>query len=628
MDEDGRHLRHGAAPSLPDAFVKAIDGLEIGPSVGSCGTAMYRRETVVVADILQDPLWRDFRALSGLGGVRSCWSSPILAPDHSVLGSFAVYHRQPHVPDAPERSVVELATSLAGIAIQRWRGEEALRQSEQRLSGMLANLHLVALMLDREARLVYCNDHLLRLTGWTREEVIGRSWFEVFVPPGLTGLRGVFDALLADDPEAAHHENEILTRFGNRRVIRWNNTALRSPGGDVIGTASIGEDITEQKRVEEQLRQSQKMDAVGRLAGGVAHDFNNILGVISGHADMLKLKLPAEDPNQRRVEQILSASERAAGLTKQLLAFSRKQVLEPTVLRPSAVLSDMKKMLEPLIGEDVDLTLHAAAEGAIRADKGQLEQVLMNLVVNARDAMPKGGELTIETRDVDLGEEYIQRRQVVLPGRYVMMSVSDTGHGMDEATQARIFEPFFTTKPKGQGTGLGLATVYGIVKQSDGYVWVYSEPGEGTVFRVYLPRVADAAPAPERPRPEKRRHGTETLLVVEDEPAALELICEVLRAEGYVVLPAANGQDAVEMAARYPAPLHLLLTDVILPKLSGPVVAEHVRRLFPDIKVLFMSGYTDDRISHHGVLDAGVRLLQKPFTGQELLRRLGEVLDA
>ena len=287
----------------------------------------------------------------------------------------------------------------------------------------------------------------------------------------------------------------------------------------------------------------------------------------------------------------------------------------------------MEKMLERLIGEDVELTLRPRAVGRVKVDPGQLEQVVMNLVVNARDAMPMGGSLTIETTDVDLDEAYVQRRDVVPPGSYVVVAIADTGQGMDEATQARIFEPFFTTKPEGKGTGLGLATVYGIVKQSGGYIWTYSEVGKGTLVRVYLPRVEEAkSEEPQRPRPPRRR-GTETVLVVEDEPAARELVAEILRGEGYSVLLAGNGQEAVDTAAGASGPIHLLLTDVVLPKFSGPVVAERLRAIQPKVKVLYMSGYTDDAISHHGVLEPGIVLLQKPFTPDDLTRRVGEVLD-
>ncbi len=758
LDEDGRHVRHGAAPSFPAAFVAAVDGQMIGPAAGSCGTAMFRREPVVVTDILVDPLWAQYRGLASLAPVRACWSTPVFSHDARVLGSFAVYFREPRGPQDTERRLVDVGTSLAAIAIERWRGEKTLRrgaarleaildgaldavismdalgrvtswnprahaifgwkaeealgrtvaelivpegqrdahrrgisrlvqtgesaligrrialtairrngsefpielslvaveddqgpaftafiaditerkeaerllsESERRLSDMLANLHLAALMLDAEGRITYCNDHLLEITGWSRAYLIGQNWFDAFSPTAAEDPRILFEKLLRDDPEAWHYETEILTKAGTRRTIRWNNSVLRSAAGAVTGAAHIGEDITDRKDVEEQLRQAQKMDAVGRLAGGIAHDFNNLLAVIIGYGQMLARNVPDAHPDHRRVEQILRAADRAAALTRQLLAFSRKQVMALRVLEPSTVVADMQAMLTRLIGEDIAFALDARARGRVKADPGQLEQVVMNLVVNARDAMPTGGALKIATADVDLDAAMAPGPDTVQAGRYVMISVADTGQGMDEATQARIFEPFFTTKSEGRGTGLGLATVYGIVKQSGGHIWHQSVVGQGTVFRVYLPRVEEEAlSVAERSREGAQRRASETILVVEDEPAGLELIAEILRGEGYTVLPAASGEEALEVAARTSVPIHLLLTDVVLPHLSGPHLADRVRALQPQIKVVFMSGYTDDRLSRHGVLEPGIVLLQKPFTPDDLTRQLGVVLDS
>jgi two-component system cell cycle sensor histidine kinase/response regulator CckA len=522
------------------------------------------------------------------------------------------------------------AARIAGVAediTERKRIADELRESERRFRGMLANLELVSVMLDRDGRIRYCNDYLLRLTGWERDDIIGRNWFDTLAPPDAPELRALFAALIADQPPAWHHENEILTLGGGRKLIRWNNSVLRSSAGEVVGTASIGEDITEQKLLEDQFRQAQKMEAVGRLAGGVAHDFNNILNVITGYGDMLLRKAPVGDPTRPRLEQILRAAERAAGLTRQLLAFSRKQVLDPKVLEPGRVLADMEKMLGRLIGEDLDLKLTLTARARVKVDPGQLEQVVMNLVVNARDAMPKGGLLTIDAADVELSQDLAHRREIVPAGRYVTLAVTDTGAGMDEKTLSRIYEPFFTTKPEGKGTGLGLATVYGIVKQSGGHIVVESEIGRGSQFRIYLPQVEDV-PVKEAPAAALvNRRGTETVLLVEDDPAARELVAEVLREQGYCVLVAANGQAAVDTAAACgKAPIHLLLTDVVLPKLSGRDVAERVTALYPAVKVLYMSGYTDDAISRHGVLEPGVRLLQKPFRTEALTRSVAEVL--
>jgi PAS domain S-box-containing protein len=883
LDEDGVHIRRGAAPSLPAEFMTRIDGLEIGEGAGSCGTAMHRRETVVTVDVFADPLWSGYRALAELGGVRACWSTPIFSDVREVLGSFAVYYREPRAPAPAERAEVDVATHISGIAIQQWKGREALRragerladserrfrqiaenvrevfwitdprkqqmlyvspayesiwgrsceslyerpisfteaihpedrptvverlalqsqgtydetyriirpdgsvrwihdraypvreadgsvrtvvggaqditpqkdaeralrdaearqrslfenapdgilvadtqgryldanrnalamlgytraeflrlrsedvvvprlhgrvpaalaeindgaehrrewvfrrkdgsefhvdimaatmpdgrilahvrdvterrhlddvlrESERRFRTLLSNLHLASLMIDREGRITHCNDFLLQLTGWSADEVLGRNCFEVFLPSDQAeGVRGVLSGILLDKPEAWHHENEIVTRAGVRRLIRWNNSVLRSADGEAVGMASIGEDVTDQKRLEGQLRQSQKMEAIGRLAGGVAHDFNNVLGVITGYGEMLRRGVPEGHADRRRLDQILRAAQRAAGLTRQLLAFSRRQVLEPRVLEPTSVVADLRGMLDRLIGEDVEFRVSARAAGRVKVDPGQLEQVVMNLVVNARDAMPTGGVLSVETTDVDLDQEYVQRRETsVQPGRYVMIAVTDTGVGMDDATQARIFEPFFTTKAEGKGTGLGLATVYGIVKQSGGYIWLYSEVGMGTVFRVYLPRVEEALAVEQLRSMPKRRTPNETVLVVEDEPAARELVGEILEGEGYKVLLASNGQEAVEVAQRTVGPIHLLLTDVVLPRLGGRAAAETICRTRPETRVLYMSGYTDDEVSRHGILEPGILLLQKPFTPNDLIERIARVLD-
>jgi signal transduction histidine kinase len=393
---------------------------------------------------------------------------------------------------------------------------------------------------------------------------------------------------------------------------------------------AIARDITQRKSLEAQLRQAQKMEAVGLLAGGVAHDFNNLLTVILGSADLLLDTLGRDRPERGEAEEIRKAGLRAADLTRQLLAFSRQQVLAPQVLDLNEVVATMDKILRRVIGEDIDLrTVPSRDLRAVRADPGQLEQVVVNLAVNARDAMPTGGTLTIETANVELDEAYAREHAAVLkPGHYVMLAVSDTGVGMDAETQARIFEPFFTTKPKGKGTGLGLATVYGIVKQSGGYIWVYSEPGHGTSFKVYLPHVTEAAgPVGQSPVPPVSVRGSETVLLVEDEEMVRNLVQKVLRANGYTVIVAASGSEAEQVAAQHAGRIHLLMTDVVLPGLNGRQVAQFLSAVRPGIRVLYLSGYTNDAIVHHGVLEPDVAFLQKPFTPAVLGRKVREVLD-
>jgi two-component system, cell cycle sensor histidine kinase and response regulator CckA len=372
------------------------------------------------------------------------------------------------------------------------------------------------------------------------------------------------------------------------------------------------------------------MEAVGKLAGGVAHDFNNLLTAISGHSELSLRRLGADDPLRRNVEVIKQASDRAASLTRQLLAFSRKQVLQPKVIDLNDVVVETNKLLRRLIGEDIDLlTVLEPSLGQIKADPGQIGQVLMNLSVNARDAMPRCGKLTIETSNIYIDEEYARRHVSVAPGWYVMLAVSDTGCGMDDATQKRIFEPFFTTKEVGKGTGLGLSTVYGIVKQSGGNVWVYSEVGRGTTFKIYLPRTDKTVENPvTNSRHDEAPAGTETVLLVEDEEIVRDMTHEILRMSGYHVLESSRGSEALAVCEQHRGPIHLMLTDVVMPQMSGRELAERLMPLRPEMRVLYMSGYTDDAIVHHGVLDEGMAFIEKPFTPNALARKVRESLDA
>lgn len=629
--------------------------------------------------------------------------------------------------------------------------KDELRESDRRFRDMLGNVELISIMLDRKARVTYCNDYLLRLTGREREEVIGQDWFELFIPPDENRTMAAFSAILAGLSSATHHENEILTCSGDLRRIRWNNTVLRSASGEAIGVASVGDDITERKQhedslsrlaaivdssydaiasltpagiivswnqgaeriygysaeeivgqsvlilcapsqdvelsnllkrvssgkeaeqfesvrtkkngtlihvaitlspimnsdgcvigvssvgrditesrlMEERFRKSQKMEAVGLLAGGIAHDFNNLLTVIIGYSEVLLEQRGLNERMLTHCSEIKRAGDRAASLTRQLLAFSRQQVLAPRALNLNAVVVDTEKMLRRLIGEDIELrtTLNPAL-GLVMADPGQIEQIILNLVVNARDALPQGGKVVIETSNVELDDMYAFSHQPLRAGLYTLLAVSDDGIGMDDETKGHIFEPFFTTKEVGKGTGLGLSTVYGVVKQSGGYVWAYSELGHGTVFKIYLPRVDELIQV-SRPIDSASEVfcGTETVLLAEDEESVRLLTRSFLEEHGYTVLVASSGTDAIEVAEKHSGPIHLLLTDLVMPGMNGRALAQKMIATRPTIRVVYISGYTGSLSSLGELLDAGAMLVQKPFSRSTLLGKLREVLD-
>jgi signal transduction histidine kinase len=420
-----------------------------------------------------------------------------------------------------------------------------------------------------------------------------------------------------------------MRKNGTRVAVSVRLSPIKNEIGATVGFSLIYRDLTNSRRLEEQLRQAQKMEAVGQLAGGIAHDFNNLLTIISGYCDLILEELTPADSIRELIEEIRQAGERATRLTRQLLVFSRKGVLEPKVVDINEVVRSTETMLRRLIGEDIQMFAALAENlGLVKVDPGQVEQVVMNLAINARDAMPRGGKLTIETANVDLDEVYAANHPEVRPGRYVLLAVGDTGTGMDEATRSRIFLPFFTTKGVGKGTGLGLAVVHGFIKQSGGHVAVYSEPGHGTSFKIYLPAVegrkTDSAPSAENGT---RPKGIETILLVEDEEAVRRLSAQSLRAAGYLVLESGLGREAIQIAEAYNGPIHLLVSDVVMPEMGGRILAERLAEARPAMKVLFVSGYADDAVVRHGVLEAEMAFLQKPFTPGSLARKVREILD-
>jgi PAS domain S-box-containing protein len=523
----------------------------------------------------------------------------------------------------------ETNRSLEKDIAAREAAEAALRETEERFRQLAENIADVFWL--RTAT----NDHYLYVSP-AYEALFGRScaslyaapasWLEAVHPDDRERVKA---SLARQDTSRYDETYRIVRPDGTTRWVRARAYAVNDASGRAYRIAGVTRDVTDQRRLEEQLRQSQKMEAVGRLAGGIAHDFNNMLSVILSYSVMMLARLPEGDGLRDDLEEVRHAGERAADLTRQLLAFSRQQVLQPRVLDLGQVASGMEKMLRRLLGADVDLSLllsHRA--GKVYADPSQVEQVILNLVVNARDAMPAGGKLLIETSDVELDADYAAGHAGVAAGRYVMLAVTDTGIGMDAATRERAFEPFFTTKEKGKGTGLGLATVFGIVQQSKGHVWVYSEPGRGTSIKVYLPRTDRAEEGVELTPPSGAlRRGTETILLVEDDEQLRVMARTILRRGGYNVLETQNGGEAFLLCEKYAAKIHLLLTDVVMPRMSGRELAERLAPMRPDMRILYFSGYTEDAMVHHGVLDAGIAFLQKPITPDTLLRKVRAVLD-
>lgn len=518
-------------------------------------------------------------------------------------------------------------TGIARDVTERRNAEHELSRSEERYRDIVENAHDIIYTHDLLGNYTSVNNAGEQITGYSREEALSMNILEIVAPEFIEKAREMIRRKLTGESLTAY-ELEIIAKDGHRIAIEVNSKLVFQDGLPV-GVQGIARDVTKRKQLEEQLRQSQKMEAIGRLAGGIAHDFNNLLTAITGYSEISMKPLRDEDPLLSNLQEIKKAGDRAASLTRQLLAFSRKQVLQPKLLDLNSVVVDMERMLRRLIGADIDLcTALDPKVSSIKADPGQIEQIIMNLAVNARDAMPKGGKLTIETRNVFLDEEYARRHIAVTPGPFVMLAVSDSGAGIDSEIQTRIFDPFFTTKAVGEGTGLGLSTVYGIVKQSGGNIWVYSEVGAGTTFKIYLPSTDESAQIYKRETGhEEFLRGTETVLLAEDEAIVRNLACQVLRTYGYQVLEATDGNSALGISNNHAAPIHLLITDLIMPGMSGRNLATRLTESRPEMKVLYMSGYADAAIVHHGVLDKGANFIQKPFSTDVLAIRVREVLD-
>ncbi|HET9707699.1 MAG TPA: PAS domain S-box protein [Gemmatimonadales bacterium] len=759
--EDGVRVRHGAAPSLPEEWIRLVDGQPIGPNEGSCGAAAYLKEPVIAGDIATDPRWVRYRDAALACGLRASWSVPIMGPDQAVLGTFALYFSQPREPTPRLIELATQASHVAAAAIQRHRDREVMRASEARARLIVEHALDASVQMDSDGVVTGWNARATAIFGWTLEEVVGHKLATLIIPPPyrahheeglrrylasgvgpilnrriqitalhrdghefpvelsvtpiITSDRVMFSAFIEDitaakQAEEALRESKehlslvydhvddvlfhlqvepqgyrfvsvnpaftvvtgleqqhvigkliqevipepsrslVLGKYAEairtQKTVRWEETTPYPSGtrhGDVAITPVfdaqgqpkylIGSvrDVTERRRMEEQVRQLQKLEAVGQLSGGIAHDFNNILGVIVGVGNMLRNDV--KEPDQRgQIEEILQAGERGAALTRQFLAFGRKQVLQPRILDLNAGLKDLEKMLRRLIREDIALSLELdPALWRIKADPGQVEQVVTNLVVNARDAMPHGGRLIIATSNVSLDAEFAKTHVSTVPGPYVRIVISDTGHGMDEETQKRVFEPFFTTKEVGKGTGLGLATVYGIVKQSGGNIWVTSTPGQGTTFTVYFPRSTEelsAVPEPSARISGGRAIGDTHILLVEDEPALRRAIERMLARLEYRVTVAASGDEALDAVASQRLKPDVLLTDMVMPGMKTGELVERLLAIQPNVKVLRMSGYTAEEVASPASPESGTPFLRKPFSVDELAAAVQAVLDS
>ena len=563
-----------------------------------------------------------------VGSASPAWLGVPLKTPTATIGVLVVQHYQNE--NAYDQRDLEFLDSVGGhiaLAIERRRSEEAMRKSESMFRLLFSHTPLPTWVFDTETgKFLQVNEAAVKQYGYTEEEFQRMTVLDI----RPTADKEHFEDIWHYPMLGAFHHGQWRHQSKNGRIFKVELVAHELEYAGRRVRLVVAQDVSERQLLEEQLRQAQKMEAVGRLAGGVAHDFNNLLMVIKGHTELLLEGMQATDSSRRKIEQIDRSADRATSLTRQLLAFSRMQVLQPRSINLNSVIEEMGKLIPRLIGEDVELVIHTASDlGTIRADASQMEQIIMNLAVNSRDAMPKGGKLIIETSNSDLDGAYSVSHPVVKPGRYVLLAVSDTGIGMDAETQAHIFEPFFTTKEQGKGTGLGLATVYGVVKQSGGFIWVYSEVGKGATFKIYLPRVDEAVEVVGHVQTSAQiMRGTETVLLAEDEQDVREVAREFLESAGYTVLLAPNGANAIALASEHSGPIDLLVTDMVMPGMTGQELVRRLRQQRPEFGVIYMSGYSEQAAAEATKSDPSATVLTKPFSRLAILRTAREILQA
>lgn len=625
LDSDGKRLLQGAAPHLPDEYNQQIHGLEIGPQVGSCGSAVFQRELIIVEDTFTDPRWAQFEAAARKFNLRACWSQPIISAAGRVLGTFAMYYRTRRQPTTEEQNLIIGAGRLAGIAIERHQAETAIRVSEERLELAVHGANLGLWDWNYETGEIFINDRWAEMLGYERQELDMHqdTWERLVHPDDFPSTQQLLNEHLEGKIPFFQAEYRLRTKSGDWCwVLDSGKVVERDLAGKPRRVSGTHLDITKRKQFEEHLLQSHNLTSIGRLAGGIAHNFNNLLTVVTGYTDLLAKRMPHDSSFQRYLANIQEAANRGASLTHQLLAFARKQPMRPQEVIMNEVISNTELLFSNLLEKNIELEIQLdPATSKVKLDSTQFEQVLLNLVINARDAMPEGGKLSIATSQVLLGLESIEQHPEIRPGHYVQVQISDTGVGMTEEVRRNIFEPFFTTKEVGKGTGLGLASCYGIIKQHQGHILVASQPEKGTTFTILFPLIE---PPSEKTRLtlQKKDSSTSIVMVVEDDPLVRAMAADVLKDQGFVVLEGIHGLDALQTARSFGQPIHLLITDVVMPHMGGPELAQALTQSNPDLEVIYLSGYSIDALAAHNIEIPATSYLMKPFTPDNLIHKV------